>query len=180
MSENPAPGVAGIEEVLLDHDERLTELSESVDSMRDEVKDLLASPPASKPAPWNWKHLDGAQSAKLMEELNEWVAWINDRYGVTDSSRIYGCWYLHRPVVEELTACWIAWKAAYYGHKNPTSDAASWHDGTFWPMMKRIRGEAWGLSKCHADHTTPRPSFRESTDENFHTFLEGSFGAKRK
>lgn len=177
MSEDQITGLAGIEEVLVEHDGRLVDLSESFDSMTAAVKNLLASPPAATPTPWNWQELDGEQSVKLMEALNEWVTWINERYGVTDSFRIYGCWYRHSAVVEELTAVWVAWKAAYYGHKDPTNDPASWHDGTFWPMMKRIRSETWGLSNCHTEHADPRPSFRDSTDPQFTDFL-AELGAK--
>ena len=89
------PAAEGIEEVLVEHEERLTVLQGSVEAMGEAVEDLLASPPKKTPAPWNWKELDGEKSVALMEALREWVDWINDRYGVSDSSRIYGCWYRH-------------------------------------------------------------------------------------
>jgi hypothetical protein len=38
--------------------------------------------------------------------------------------------------------------------------SASWHDGTFWPLLERIRSKPWGFNDCinegsHIDH---RPS----------------------
>lgn len=73
----------------------------------------------------NWKELDGPDAAELMEALGAWMGWINERHGVTDSSRILGCWYRHTAVVEELTAAWVAWRASYYGHNSAVTDAAS-------------------------------------------------------
>lgn len=170
--ENTVPERLGnVEDVLLDHDQTIAGLREDVGSLGSAVVDLLEAPPKKKPAPWNWRELHGEESVTLMEALDDWVGWINERYGVTENSRIYACWYRHSAVVEELTASWVAWKAAYYGHKDPVTDAASWHDSTFWPMMKRIRSESWGLNNCHTEHTDPRPSFRESTDSHFAEFL---------
>jgi len=174
--ETPA-AAGGIEEVLVEHEERLTVLQGSVEAMDQAVADLLASPPKKTPAPWNWKELDGEKSVALMEALREWVDWINDRYGVSDSSRIYGCWYRHAPVVEELTAAWLSWRAANYGHKDPVTDPASWHRDIFWPMLERIASKPWGLSNCHTEHVDPRPSFRNSTDDKFTKFL-AELGAK--
>jgi hypothetical protein len=178
MSATPEEGpddieVPSVEDMVLTHVGQIGALQEGMQALAEMVDDLLASPPKSKPAPWNWKELDGPHAAELMETLGAWVDWINERYGVTDSSRILGCWYRHTAVVEELTAAWVAWWAAYYGHKNAVTDAASWHDGTFWPMLERIRSKPWGFSECinegsHKDH---RPSFRPSTDPGFSDFL---------
>lgn len=168
----------GIEEIIVEHDERLGDVEASVKSMRDAVEELLTEPLKGKPAPWNWKELDGEASVALMETLRDWVDWINSRYGVTDSIRIYGCWYRHGPVVEELTGAWIAWSAANYGHKNPVPDLAIWHERTFWPMMERITSKVWGLSNCHTEHVEPRESWRDSTDTQFGEFLS-ELGAKK-
>ncbi|MCO4252160.1 hypothetical protein [Pseudarthrobacter raffinosi] len=165
--------VPSVEDIVLSHVGQIGALQEGMQALVEMMDDLLAVPPKNKPAPWNWKELTGPDAAKLMEALGAWVDWINERYGVTDNSRILGCWYLHTAVVEELTAAWVAWQAAYYGHKNAVTDAATWHDGTFWPMLERIRSKPWGFSECinegsHVDH---RPSFRPSTDPGFFDFL---------
>jgi hypothetical protein len=178
MSATPEEGpddveVPSVEDMVLTHVGQIGALQEGMQTLVEMIDDLLAAPPKSKPAPWNWKELTGPDAAELMEILGAWVDWINERYGVTDSSRILGCWYRHTAVVEELTAAWVAWRSAYYGHKNAVTDAASWHDGTFWPMLERIRSKPWGFSECinegsHKDH---RPSFRPSTDPGFSDFL---------
>jgi len=178
MSATPEDGpddveVPSVEDMVLTHVGEIGALQEGMQALVEMVDDLLAVPPKSRPAPWNWKELTGPDAAELMEILGAWVDWINERYGVTDSSRILGCWYRHTAVVEELTAAWVAWRSAYYGHNNAVTDAASWHDGTFWPMLERIRSKPWGFSECinegsHKDH---RPSFRPSTDPGFSGFL---------
>src|SRR5437879_4055012 len=100
-----------VEELVLDHDGQLGQLRADVDGLVGLVGDLLRTPPAEKPAPWNWKELDGSGRAALLTELRAWVDWYNDRYGVTADSRILGCWYRHGPVVEELIGVWIGWRA---------------------------------------------------------------------
>ena len=163
--------VQSMEELVLQHDAHILQLRADVQGIAEVVADILTTPPKAQPAPWNWKELNGQDRVKLMKELGEWVTWINDRYGVTDSSRIPGCWYRHGPVVEELTATWIAWKAAYHGHKGPVDAPAYWHERVFWPTLARIKNSAWGFSGCITAHKAPRPSTKESTDPGFDSFL---------
>jgi hypothetical protein len=162
-----------VDVILLDHHEQLGQLRKDVDDTATVVAKLLENPPKSRPAPWNWKHLDGPAAAKLLTELREWVDWYNDRYGVAADSRIPGCWYRHAPVVEELTAVWIAWKAAYYGHKAPVDAPAYWHERILWPTFERITKRQWGMVNCGAGHKDPRPQSASSTDEGFEDFLTG-------
>lgn len=159
------------EELLLEHDGQLGQLRQDVDGLAGLIADLLAEPPKSKPAPWNWKELDGPGAAKLLTGLREWVDWYNGRYGVAAESRIPGCWYRHGPVVEELSAVWIAWQAAYHGHKTPNDAAAYWHERILWPTITRIKRGTWGLSACNPTHKDPRPKNEPSTDEGFLEFL---------
>jgi hypothetical protein len=159
------------EELLLEHDGQLGRLREDVDGLAGLIADLLAEPPKSKPAPWNWKELEGPAAAELLTGLREWIDWYNTRYGVAAESRIPGCWYRHGPVVEELTAVWIAWRAAYYGHKTPSDAAAYWHERILWPTIARIKKGTWGLSACNPEHKDPRPSKERSTDSGFTDFL---------
>jgi hypothetical protein len=113
MSTAPEEGsgveIPSVEDVVLSHVGQIGGLQEGMQALVEMMDDLLAVPPKNKPAPWNWKELTGPYAAKLMEGLGTWVDRTNERYGVTDSSRILGCWYLHTAVVEELTAAWVAW-----------------------------------------------------------------------
>ncbi|MDQ0212149.1 hypothetical protein [Arthrobacter bambusae] len=159
------------EELLLEHDGRIGVLRTDVNELAGVVADLLANPPKGKPAPWNWKHLNGSAAAKLLTELREWVDWYNDRYGVAADSRIPGCWYRHAPVVEELTGVWVAWRAAYYGHTTPLDAPAYWHERILWPTFDRITKRQWGMVNCINGHKDPRPQQTPSTDNGFDEFL---------
>ncbi|MFB0839994.1 hypothetical protein ACETK3_18565 [Arthrobacter sp. E44] len=160
-----------VEELVLEHDGQLGQLRADVDGLAGLMGDLIRKPPQEKPAPWNWKELDGPGAAALLTELRQWVDWYNGRYGVTAESRIPGCWYQHGPVVEELTGVWVAWRAAYYGHKTPNDAAASWHERTLWPAISRIKKGTWGLSACNPMHKDPRPKNEPSTDNGFAAFV---------
>ena len=175
------PGHAGVnadgvlppvEELVLEHDQQLGQLRADVDGLAGVLSDLLSKPPQEKPAPWNWKELNDPERAALLTALRDWVDWYNDRYGVAAESRIPGCWHRHGPVVEELTAVWMAWKAAYYGHKTPNDAPAYWHERILWPTIQRIKKSAWGLSACTPEHKNPRPKKEPSTDHAFESFLQ--------
>lgn len=133
--------------------------------------ELVKSPPKEKPAPWNRKELADPAAAQLLTELRQWVDWYNDRYGVNAESRIAGCWYRHAPVVEELTAVWVAWRVAYYGHKTPSDAPVYWHERILWPAIARIRKNSWGLGACNPVHKDPRPKNEPSTDDGFAEFV---------
>ncbi|WP_314326173.1 hypothetical protein [Paenarthrobacter ilicis] len=165
-----------VEELVLDHDGQLGQLRADVDGLMGLVGDLFRKPPAEKPTPWNWKELDGPGKAALLTELRQWVDWYNGHYGVTADSRILGCWYRHGPVVEELIGVWIAWRAAYYGHKTPNDAPAYWHERILWPALARITKSNWGLSACIPTHKDPRPKSDPSTDDGFATFISALDG----
>ena len=172
LNERVSAGMPSVEELVLNHDADILQLKADVEGIAGVVADILTTPTKTQPAPWNWKELNAQNRFKLLKELGEWVTWIIDRYGVTDSSRIPGCWYRHGPVVEELTAAWIAWKAAYYGHKNPIDAPAYWHERILWPTLARVKGASWGFSGCTTAHKDPRPSTRPSIDPGFDDFVK--------
>lgn len=155
------------EDLLLEHDGQIIQLQKDLAQLAGIVGELVKSPPKEKPAPWNWKELDGPKAAQLLTGLREWVDWYNARYGVTADTRIPGCWYRHTPVVEELTAVWTAWQAAYYGHQSPNDAPAYWHERILWPTITRIKKSSWGLGACNPHHKDPRPGKEPSTDTEF-------------
>ncbi|MDQ6739019.1 MAG: hypothetical protein M3021_01240, partial [Actinomycetota bacterium] len=74
--------VPSVEDMVLTHVGQIGALEEGMQALVEMVDDFLAVPPKSKPAPWNWKELDGPDAAELMETLGAWVDWVNERYGV--------------------------------------------------------------------------------------------------
>jgi len=175
----------GLEELVLGQGEKIIELSNSLDSLYEKtgasiqqiaesmaennaaLKSLTSKPPATKPDEWNWKHLSGPQAAELLDKVRDWVDWYNGRYAMSDSTRILGCWYRHPVVVEEITALWVAWRAAYYGHQKPDTAATYWHSAYLWPTLKRLWDASWGFKNCGAGHKTTPAKEYVSTDNEY-------------
>lgn len=142
-------------------------LGTAVSEITESVKKLTERPKASEPDEWNSKHLPGPAAGELLDKVRDWVDWYNSRYGTAESIRIRPCWYMHPPVVEEITALWVAWRAAYYGHNKPDTAATYWHSAYLWPTIKRIHTEPWGMPKCIAGHEHPRDVTSASTDAGY-------------
>lgn len=142
-------------------------LGTAVSEITESVKKLTERPKASEPDEWNSKHLPGPDAGELLDKVRDWVDWYNARYGTVDSIRIRGCWYLHPPVVEEITALWVAWRAAYYGHNKPDTAATYWHSAYLWPTIKRIRDEDWGMKNCTNGHKDRDRVLGASTDTGY-------------
>lgn len=174
-----------IQELVLHHDRLIRQLGNAVETgqvetdssfqqirggletIQNTLKALTEKPPADKADEWNWRPLAGESAAALLDKVREWVDWYNGRYGVLEMYRIPGCWYLHPPVVEELTALWVAWRAAYHGHKAPDTAATYWHSAYLWPTITRVRNEAWGMKACSTGHQLYREVTSASTDKGY-------------
>ena len=86
-------------------------------------------------------------------ELTGWVAWI--RTATPSPASIPGCWAEHPELVEELTALWLAWQAAY---QDPTPRSPPQPTGTTAGspgVLYRLEHGPFALD-CNAGHH-PRP-----------------------
>lgn len=102
------------------------------------IEDFLSDLPAG--GPWCWRQLDRDQTRELAEELRDWVDWLIARYRL---SNIPPCWFRHGNYVEELTALFVAWKAAYNPKVHlPNDNLVAWHDRWFRPCMERLTAPA--------------------------------------
>lgn len=156
---------------------KIRQLREDLDGLAELVAEIYHGHKAEdgEPDPWCWPHLNPAAQTKLWAQLRGWVDWYNGRYGVTESSRIPGCWFRHPAVVEELTGLWVAWRGAYFGHGEPNDSPAYWHERLLWPTMSRITSQAWGLGKCRGGHKEPvNIPYGPSTDPDFEQFITAS------
>lgn len=79
---------------------------------------------------------DPDQRAQMDRELHAWVTWLVNRYRL--ALKIPACWHQHGQIVEELTALWYAWRAAWI---TPASgwDPTRWHHDLT-AMLQRIAG----------------------------------------
>ena len=62
-------------------------------------------------APWHWQALDALGAAQTWTALAVFVIFLVTRYDLGDV--VPRCWWTHGALVEELTALWAAWTAAY-------------------------------------------------------------------
>ena len=101
--------------------------------------------------PWCWRYLDAEATRDLFGQLRDWVDWLAGRYRL--NMRLPPCWYRHPVAVEELTALWVSWQAAYPANEVKPSDALiAWHDRWFWPCIDRL-GRLNVFNQCGGKHT---------------------------
>lgn len=114
------------------------------------------------PGPLNWRYLDAVEAAALWDELIDWVEWLRDRYGLTNS-RLPGCWPNHPVAVEELTALMAGHTASYQRLTTPKGLVVRYHDQMIvwhrlemWSCLERIRTHG-AIGECTADQCKARP-----------------------
>jgi hypothetical protein len=128
-------------------DERPAADSVSGDHVRADVAD------ESGLLPIRWQELDRQVAGRTWTLLLGWVTWLVERYGLTE---VLPCWYRHGAMVEELSALWVAWRAAY-DPEAMAVDPLFWHDHL---DRTRVRLQQWARdSACRTagEHRSPRP-----------------------
>ncbi|WP_019873092.1 hypothetical protein [Sporichthya polymorpha] len=75
--------------------------------------DLVSLSPEMFPTfPVCWATLTEIETEDALEELEDWIGWLVDRYAL-DHRTVPPCWEHHGALVEELSALRTAWVAAY-------------------------------------------------------------------
>ena len=72
-----------------------------------------------------WATLDELQTEDALDELQDWVTWIIDRYAL-DRRVIPECWDSHGALVEELSALRTAWIVSFCVTARPEAPL-EWH-----------------------------------------------------
>lgn len=145
--------------------ELTTETTETVANLLariEALEDLDAmSGPATAPTSWCWRTIGPHAEEALWHELTDWVAWIRHRYPL--ARRIPDCWHQHPEIVEELTALWLAWQAAYATTDAPLTASIEWHDRWLPGLLHRLEHGPFALD-CKDAHS-PRPTSAYATLE---------------
>jgi hypothetical protein len=81
---------------------------------------------SSLPVPILWCAHSPSDQALLLEELDLWVGWLVDRYGL-DHRTVPACWRDHPELIEELSALHLAWEAAFSSSADAVA-ALQWHE----------------------------------------------------
>lgn len=173
-----------IESRLADAEETIVGLMDIVAGKKSAAPDAAAKNAAQihkqKPSIWCWRYLNNKQIAQQWGGLENWVAWLSDRYPKTLRD-LPPCWYLHTEAVEELTALWAAWKAAYYGDDNPRDAMIFWHDRWLPGVVRRLLAPGGILTGCatakkHRDVNldgAPRNNFAPIASNNLQVSAAG-------
>lgn len=122
--------------------------------------------------PYCWRYVSAAEARGLWVRLREWVDWVNGRYFSSSWESIRPCWFRHPAAVEELTALWAAWEAAYRSSDEGEgfSDAALWWHEKLHTVVHRLWDEQF--AECKAGHQEP-DVYERVTDPSFEEFLQG-------
>ena len=113
-------------------------------------------------AAWCWRDLGDEASEELWSELKNWVAWIRHRYPL--AKKIPPCWPAHPEVVEELTALWLAWQAAYQQPDAQLTAAADWHDRWLPGVLHRLEHGTHAINCSDAHQARPGGAYGEPVD----------------
>jgi hypothetical protein len=152
---------------LIQHAEMISRLRHDLDQLASEITDAYAdvvsrlesidtnpNKPASTPTAWCWRTVGPLATDELLSQLNQWVTWIRQRYPL--AKKIPPCWADHPETVEELTALWLAWQAAYEASDASLTAAADWHDRWLPGVLHRMEHGPFSLN-CNSQHE-PRPA----------------------
>ena len=92
-------------------------------ALREQVEALADRAGRSNgPTVFRWTDLPASTAGSAWSGLRDWTDWLTARHQVREVPR--GCWWRHGFVVEELTALWWAWQAAYAEDADPSSPLA--------------------------------------------------------
>jgi hypothetical protein len=163
--------VNAVEKDLLGVLDLLATLTGTVDDLSRKV--TAAGPPKKDAGPsrWAWRHATRDQAEWLWTGLVPWVRWATDRYP-TALRDLPPCWHLHGDAVEELTALWASWLAAYHGSDQPRDDPTHWHDRWFPGAVGRLLGPSGTLVNCAKAKQHREPNLAGAPRHHFdHTGL---------
>ena len=159
---------------LIDAQQLRIEQLESAGPVSVSSGDAQAQAPADEPVayvPYCWRYVSASEARGLWVRLREWVDWVNARYFSSSWESIRPCWFRHPAVVEELTALWAAWEAAYRASDGDGfSDAALWWHEKLHTVVLRLWDEQF--AECKAGHQEP-DVYERITDPSFDEFLQG-------
>src|ERR1700761_5306113 len=116
---------------------RLDDVAETVSEvavLRAEVAAAAQPDPAAAVVPgpeaarW-WPDLTtSSDRAEALQSLGTWVDEVLRARHPEMYNQLGACWYLHRDILDELTALRAAWFAAYRDPAAPATAAVEWHD----------------------------------------------------
>ncbi|MGH9115636.1 MAG: DUF4913 domain-containing protein [Acidimicrobiales bacterium] len=174
----PLPGGDPIASQLLQHAKALAELRRDLSRLAHETTDTFidisrrldeaddANDEDSRNGqvqPWCWRNLGPTAQAELRQQLGDWISWLRSRYPL--ARRIPNCWDQHPEIIEELTALWLAWQAAYTEPDPPLTAPADWHDRWLPGLLRRLEHGPFALDCRESHNARPSSAYTAVPDE---------------
>jgi hypothetical protein len=154
---------AALDEFAAETSETVANLLTRVESVED--TDESGSSRAGPVMSWCWREVGPRGAEALSRELTGWVRWIRHRYPL--ARRVPPCWSEHPEIVEELTALWLAWQAAYTEPDASLTAAADWHDRWLPGFLYRLEHGPFALD-CSVTHRgRPTSAYAEAQPSDF-------------
>jgi len=125
----------------------LTGLDAEVEDLAARLDELASGGIEGTVTAWCWRDIGRVGAALLWKRLAFWVGWLRARYPI--SEQLPACWWRHPELVEELTALYLAWRAAYTDPAAHLTAPADWHDRWLPGTLARVR--RWGVY-CDGEH----------------------------
>lgn len=113
---------------------------------------------------WCWRTLGPQGQDALWQELTGWVNWLRMRYPL--ARKIPDCWHEHPEIVEELTALWVAWQAAYTEPDAALTAASDWHDRWLPGVLYRLEHGPFAIDCINGHQSRPATAYAHPTDEH--------------
>ena len=114
----------------------------------------------SASAPWTLRELDAAGAAETWRSVSRFVTWLVHRYELAELVPV--CWWQHGAFVEELTALWASWTAAYLDPEAPADAPLMWHERF---AACRLRIGEWDRLTCAQRGHRDAPPLEWQVDE---------------
>lgn len=146
-----------------DLDRMASDLTETVSDLASRIEGIESesdAPGHQGVMAWCWRYLGPRGSESLWRELDSWVSWIRHRYPL--ARRIPPCWAQHTELVEELTALWLAWNAAYTERGASLTAAIDWHDRWLPGLLYRLEHGAFAHDCSGGHQDRPASAYAEA------------------
>lgn len=159
--------VAARQQAGLDPDlaERLEELAERVAEISDLQQQAMEAGSGKGPV-WDWTSMTADQAADAWHQLTVWVEQVllprnPSLLASTVLDRGLGgewapCWYLHPDAVDEVSALYGTWRAAFTGADASAARVAEWRDRWLPGTRARLKTILAACNKA-SGHRAPEP-----------------------
>jgi hypothetical protein len=155
------PDIEPLARQLMEQAQVLAQVRHDLDQLASETTDTYAdllarledrerqSTETPVPTTYCWRNLSSEEQTELWQQLSDWVNWLRGRYPLART--LPACWADHPEVVEELTALWLAWRAAYEASDAIPTAPVDWHDRWLPGLLIRLARGPLALP-CRPDH----------------------------